>query len=104
MNAPAADRESTSAAVRGAGHPLDRLTAAEIDEARDILQADKLVTEHTRFAYLGLEEPPKDEETERGLATGFGADVKSPYVEDTEHVYSRTIRASVCVRYSRITD
>ena len=45
----------------GAAHPLRRLGADEIRRARDALAGQGLVGEHTRFAYLGLEEPPKDE-------------------------------------------
>jgi primary-amine oxidase len=40
-------------------HPLDRLTAVEIDATREILEAANLVTESTRFVYLGVEEPHK---------------------------------------------
>src|SRR2546430_10544468 len=61
MNAPVSDREPTSTAVRRASHPLDRLTADEINEAREVLRAAGLVAETTRFAYLGLEEPAKEE-------------------------------------------
>jgi primary-amine oxidase len=49
---------------RGAGgpaHPLRRLGAEEIRRARDTLVGQGLVGEHTRFAYLELEQPPKDE-------------------------------------------
>jgi primary-amine oxidase len=40
-------------------HPLQRLSAEEIRLARGVLAKHGLVREHTRFAYLGLEEPPK---------------------------------------------
>jgi primary-amine oxidase len=40
-------------------HPLQRLGADEIRLARTVLAGHELVGEHTRFAYLGLEEPPK---------------------------------------------
>jgi primary-amine oxidase len=40
-------------------HPLDRLTAAEIDAAREVVIAAGLLAETIRVAYLGLEEPPK---------------------------------------------
>ncbi|GAA1854198.1 primary-amine oxidase [Asanoa iriomotensis] len=43
-----------------AGHPLERLSAAEIDAARTLFQKNDLLTPTTRFAVLGLEEPPKD--------------------------------------------
>ena len=42
------------------GHPLDRLSAAEIHAARQVLEAEGLVTASTRFAYVGLEEPHKN--------------------------------------------
>ena len=73
----------------GPEHPLDRLTAGEIDAARELL-ADTL-TPTTRFAYVGLLEPPKAEvlafspgdpvsRTVRALlldtATGVGRDVR----------------------------
>ena len=40
-------------------HPLARLTADEIDLVRAVCIARNLVAETTRFAYVGLEEPPK---------------------------------------------
>jgi primary-amine oxidase len=42
-----------------AGHPLARLTAAEIHSARAVLDKAGLLLPSTRFAYLGLEEPAK---------------------------------------------
>jgi primary-amine oxidase len=42
-------------------HPLSRLTAAEIDIAREVLAGAGLVGDSVRFASLTLEEPPKDE-------------------------------------------
>ncbi|GAA3669774.1 primary-amine oxidase [Microbacterium marinilacus] len=42
-------------------HPLDLLTAAEIDAAREILAEAGLVSETTRFAHVTFEEPPKAE-------------------------------------------
>jgi primary-amine oxidase len=42
-------------------HPLQRLDADEIRLARTVLAEHGLVGEQTRFAYLGLEEPPKQE-------------------------------------------
>ena len=42
-------------------HPLARLTADEIEAAVKILKVANLVTEATRFAYLGLAEPTKAE-------------------------------------------
>jgi primary-amine oxidase len=44
-----------------AAHPLDPATAAEYLAGRDILAAAGLLAEPVRFAYYGLEEPPKDE-------------------------------------------
>ncbi|MDG4826366.1 primary-amine oxidase [Asanoa sp. WMMD1127] len=44
-----------------AGHPLDRLSAAEIDAARTLFQKQDLLTPTTRFALLALEEPAKHE-------------------------------------------
>jgi primary-amine oxidase len=43
-----------------ARHPLDRLTADEIEATRKILDEADALRPHTRFAYLGLDEPPKD--------------------------------------------
>ena len=42
-------------------HPLDPATAAEYLAGRDILTAAGLLTGMVRFAYYGLEEPPKDD-------------------------------------------
>ena len=42
-------------------HPLQRLGAEEIRRARALLAGNGLVGEHSRFAYLGLEEPSKAE-------------------------------------------
>jgi primary-amine oxidase len=42
-------------------HPLEPATAAEYLAGRDILAAAGLLTDPVRFAYYGLEEPPKDE-------------------------------------------
>src|SRR5439155_13879078 len=61
MNAPAADRMTASRSARVDDHPLRRLTAEEISTARDILTHADLVGETTRVAYLGLEEPPKEQ-------------------------------------------
>ncbi len=40
-------------------HPLDRLTAGEIERAREALAAAGFFGETARVAYLGLDEPPK---------------------------------------------
>jgi primary-amine oxidase len=58
MNAPAADQEIATAVDH---HPLRRLTAEEIDEARRVLGEAGLLAPTTRFAFLGLEEPAKPE-------------------------------------------
>ncbi|WP_406335217.1 primary-amine oxidase [Streptomyces sp. NBC_00203] len=42
-------------------HPLDPLAPEEISAARDVLLAAGLLTDTTRFAYLGLEEPAKQD-------------------------------------------
>ena len=42
-------------------HPLDPATAAEYLAGRDIMAAAGLLAGLVRFAYYGLEEPPKDE-------------------------------------------
>ncbi|MGZ4574273.1 MAG: primary-amine oxidase [Mycobacteriaceae bacterium] len=47
--------------VSGASHPLSRLTPEEITGARDVLTAAGLVSESTRFVYVGLDEPDKAE-------------------------------------------
>ncbi|WP_427917564.1 primary-amine oxidase [Streptomyces sp. cg40] len=45
--------------MAAAPHPLDPLTPEEITAARAVLVTAGLVTETTRFAYLGLLDPPK---------------------------------------------
>ncbi|HWD06323.1 MAG TPA: primary-amine oxidase [Amycolatopsis sp.] len=50
---------ATSAPV----HPLAPMTPEEIDAAREIVTAAGLVTEPTRFVYVGVEEPAKSEWT-----------------------------------------
>jgi primary-amine oxidase len=42
-------------------HPLQRLTADEIDRARQLFEANDLSGETIRFSFLALEEPAKDE-------------------------------------------
>jgi primary-amine oxidase len=49
-------------------HPLDPATADEYLAGRDILEKAGLVTDPVRFAYYGLEEPPKAE-VQAGTAT-----------------------------------
>jgi primary-amine oxidase len=48
-------------ATPAVSHPLQRLGADEIRLARAVLDDQGLVGERTRFAYLGLDEPPKGE-------------------------------------------
>jgi primary-amine oxidase len=64
-NADMTVRAETQAADGARGpepsHPLQRLGADEIRRARTLLAGHGLVGERTRFAYLGLEEPPKGE-------------------------------------------
>ncbi|HEV8529670.1 MAG TPA: tyramine oxidase, partial [Actinomycetes bacterium] len=47
---------TTSAGI----HPLQRLSVEEIRAARTLFEGKGLLTPTTRFALLGLEEPPKD--------------------------------------------
>jgi primary-amine oxidase len=47
--------------VTSSAHPLDRLSADEIDTARRIVDEQGLLSPTTRFALLALEEPPKDQ-------------------------------------------
>ena len=54
------------------GHPLAALTAEEILAATDIVRADARWTERWRFAYVGLEAPPKA--TVRGFTAGDPVD------------------------------
>jgi primary-amine oxidase len=53
-------------------HPLEPLTAAEIEIAAAVLRADGRLTDTARFAYFGLEEPSK--ELVAGFAPGTTAD------------------------------
>src|SRR5689334_11549121 len=48
-----------SADLGSAPHPLDPVTAAEFRAGREILAGAGLLTGQVRFAYYGLEEPPK---------------------------------------------
>ncbi len=63
----------TDTAVRpgqtASAHPLDPATAAEYLAGREIMAAAGLLAEPVRFAYYGLEEPPKDD-----VLTGQPAD------------------------------
>ncbi|PYI65054.1 histamine oxidase [Arthrobacter livingstonensis] len=42
-------------------HPLDQLTTEDFDAVRSVLEQEGLVPDTTRFAYVGLLEPSKDE-------------------------------------------
>jgi len=75
-----------------AAHPLDPASGAEFLAGRDILAAAGLLGETVRFAYYGLDEPPKDQvlagRPDRRLraflidgATGESADVVVSLVE-----------------------
>ncbi|WP_219418998.1 primary-amine oxidase [Pseudonocardia nigra] len=55
------DHACSAAPAAVVDHPLSRLTAEEIDAAREVLVAAGLVTDTTRFPLLSLEEPPKAE-------------------------------------------
>ncbi len=48
-------------AVTRSAHPLDRLSADEIDAARRIIDEQGLLSPTTRFTLLALEEPPKEQ-------------------------------------------
>src|SRR5262245_50949306 len=73
----------TDAAIRPAGtgaapapgpaHPLDPVTAEEYRAGRDVLARAGLLTGQVRFAYYGLEEPPKAEVLAFAAAAGTGA-------------------------------
>ena len=103
MNAPVSGREPASTAVRRASHPLDRLTADEIHEAREVLRAAGLIAETTRFAYLGLEEPSKEEvlafrpgdpihRRARAIMLDVGSgDTRDAVVSLTEHEVESTV-------------
>jgi primary-amine oxidase len=52
---------STATSTATTASPLSSLTAAEITATAAILGAAGLVTESTRFAYVGLLEPHKSE-------------------------------------------
>ena len=54
------------------GHPLEALTAEEIKAAVAIVRADPRFADSWRFAYVGLEEPPKA--SVRGFTAGDPVD------------------------------
>jgi primary-amine oxidase len=55
----AIDTEASASTMRPA-HPLESLTAGEIETAVAVLRADGRLTDAARFAYFGLDEPDKD--------------------------------------------
>ena len=59
MTHTAARADETASA--NPAHPLDPATAAEYLAGRDIMAAAGLLADPVRFAYYGLEEPPKDD-------------------------------------------
>jgi primary-amine oxidase len=52
---------AASEATMQPAHPLESLTGAEIKTAAAVLRADERLTGAARFAYFGLDEPPKAE-------------------------------------------
>src|SRR5690349_6776816 len=64
-----------------ATHPLARLTADEYDAAVQIVKDAGLVTESTRFAYLGLDEPTKAEVLAHSPGAPFDRRLKALLVE-----------------------
>ena len=55
----AIDTAPTGSGTRSA-HPLDALSAREIETAADVLRADGRLTDAALFAYFGLDEPSKE--------------------------------------------
>jgi primary-amine oxidase len=62
----AIDTAASESTMRPA-HPLESLTAGEIEAAVAVLRADGRLTDAARFAYFGLDEPAKD------VVAGFAA-------------------------------
>lgn len=60
MTTVAADHPAGPSPVGAADHPLHRLTADEIDAARELFDRQGLLGPTVRFALLALEEPAKD--------------------------------------------
>ena len=76
-------------------HPLDVVTREEIEAAVAVVRASGRLTEGSRFAYIGLSEPPKDEV--RGFRAGDPVDrrlrmviVPGPEADMVEAVVSVT--------------
>ena len=59
----AIDTAASEATMRPA-HPLESLTAAEIETAVAVLRESGRLTDAARFAYFGLDEPPKEAVTD----------------------------------------
>ena len=59
--APRSRNELVHDVERSADHPLRRLTATEMADARAILEREGMVTTTTRFIYIGLDEPVKSD-------------------------------------------
>ena len=86
-------------------HPLDPATAAEYLAGRDIMAAAGLLAEPVRFAYYGLEEPPKDQVLANTVLAGTGTDrrlraflVNTGTGESTDVVVSLTQEEIVSAR------
>jgi len=91
--------------MTGTQHPLDPATAAEYLAGREILAAAGLLTDPVRFAYYGLEEPPKDEVLAGANRPAGSADrrlraflLNMKTGESTDVVVSLTGRAVVSAR------
>ncbi|HYV60952.1 MAG TPA: primary-amine oxidase [Acidimicrobiia bacterium] len=89
---------AASEATMQPAHPLESLTAAEIETATAVLRDSGRLTEAARFAYFGLDEPPK--ETVAGFAPGDPVDrrvrvviVPGPGAEVVEAVVDANARA-----------
>jgi primary-amine oxidase len=67
----AIDTAPTGSGTRSA-HPLDALSAKEIEAAADVLRADGRLADAALFAYFGLDEPSK--ETVAGFTAGDPVD------------------------------
>jgi primary-amine oxidase len=50
---------ATSTRASAVFHPLARLTAEEIEKVRDLVADAGMLTDTTRFVFVGLEEPDK---------------------------------------------
>lgn len=68
MSSPALHQIPSQRPEPAGAHPLARLSAEEMRQARAVLSAAGLVQESTRFTYVGLEEPAKGEVLDTGGA------------------------------------